>query len=125
VCPRTDRRIIGPEALLRSGGKAPSAAGLAGRVGRRSGDRGSLVSRDEIVGDFDNGVSARLADVFAGFDALFAEALALGNAHSFYGRLVVVGGQVARNRSCRDFFAEKAQTQCMHRAALIDSSDRI
>jgi hypothetical protein len=52
---------------------------------------------------------ARRTDVLSCFEALFGESLALGNADSFDGWLVVVGGQVACDRLRSNLLGEKAK----------------
>src|ERR1700682_4014253 len=76
-----------------------------------SGLPASSFAHEPLARDLDCRVFARRTHVFAGLEGLLGKPLALGGAHTFDGRLVIVGGKVARDRAGGNFFGEKAQAQ--------------
>src|ERR1700730_16101485 len=78
----------------------------------------AFFAHEPFAGNLDCCMFARSANVLARCEGLLDELIALGGAHTLDGRLVIVGGEVARDRAGGDLFGEKTQAQCVHYAAL-------
>ena len=92
---------------------------------RRTMSSGALSTRHQIVGYFYDSMPPRCTDVFARFDRLLRESLALRNADSLHGRFLVVLGQVAGNGFRRDLCAEETDTQRVHDRVLAHIGDAV
>src|ERR1700679_4150138 len=113
---------------MKGGGRAPTPASgpllprkdlFAGLLGACLTD--ALFADVSLVGNLDFGLLARRTHVLARLERLVGKSLPLGGADAFDRRVIVEGGQVARNRAGGDLLREKAQAQRVNDAALIDS----
>src|ERR1700722_5658448 len=81
----------------------------------------TLGANHALVGDLDDRVLTRRADVLAGLDTVLGEARALGGTDALDGGLVVEGPEIARDRLGVRLLGKEAHAQGMHRLALLQT----
>jgi len=80
---------------------------------------------NQLIRDFDDGMSSGRTHVFARFHSLIGKSLPFRKTHALDGRLVPISTQVTGHCDRSNLFAEKSQPQGMYDTALIASSHGI
>jgi hypothetical protein len=111
--------------LPRVSGGGSLSERLARCLGHHGGAADSVFPHYQFVGNLDHCVSACRTNILARLNGLVGKSLALGDAHAFDSRVVIVRLEVTRDRRGGDFFAEKSEAQSVGDVALIDSRHRV